>query len=94
MSPDGSLALLFVAVPEPKPLCVKNRVHFDLVPLEGRRDDEMDRLLGIGAWMVYDQRRPDGAGWVVLADPEGNEFCIETQRRRACALGQAARPRV
>jgi uncharacterized protein (TIGR03086 family) len=75
LPPDGSLALLFVAVPEPKQN--KNRVHLDLMPLECRRDDEVARVLSIGARVVDDQRRPDGAGWVVLADPEGNEFCIE-----------------
>jgi uncharacterized protein (TIGR03086 family) len=75
LSPDGQLALLFIAVPEPKQ--VKNRLHLDLVPLDRRRDEEVDRLLGLGARVVDDQRRPDGAGWVVLADPEGNEFCLE-----------------
>jgi uncharacterized protein (TIGR03086 family) len=75
LSPDGSLALLFIAVPEPKH--VKNRVHLDLVPLTSRRDEEVGQLLRIGARMVADQRRPDGAGWVVLSDPEGNEFCVE-----------------
>ena len=75
LSPDGQLALLFIAVPEQKQ--VKNRVHLDLVPLDRRRDEEVDRLLGLGARVVDDQRRPDGAGWVVLADPEGNEFCVE-----------------
>lgn len=74
VSPDGSLALLFIAVPEPKH--VKNRVHLDLVPLTGRRDEEVGRLLRTGARMVADQRRPDGGGWVVLSDPEGNEFCV------------------
>jgi uncharacterized protein (TIGR03086 family) len=75
LSPDGSLALLFTAVPEPKH--VKNRVHLDLVPLTSRRDEEVGQLLRTGARMVDDQRRPDGGGWVVLCDPEGNEFCIE-----------------
>jgi predicted enzyme related to lactoylglutathione lyase len=74
LSPDGSLALLFIAVPEPRH--VKNRIRLDLVPLTSRRDEEVDRLLAIGARMVGDQRRPDGGGWVVLSDPEGNEFCI------------------
>jgi uncharacterized protein (TIGR03086 family) len=74
LSPDGSLALLFMAVPEPKH--VKNRVHLDLVPFTSRRDEEFDQLLAMGARMVADQRRPDGGGWVVLSDPEGNEFCI------------------
>lgn len=75
LSPDGSLALLLIAVPESKQ--VKNRVHLDLVPIERRRDEEVDRVLGLGARVVNDQRRADGAGWVVLTDPEGNEFCIE-----------------
>jgi uncharacterized protein (TIGR03086 family) len=90
ISPDGSLALLFIPVPEPKH--VKNRVHLDLVPLASGRDDEVDQLLRIGARMVDDQRRPDGGGWVVLADPEGNEFCIErsdAERAPLVELGRA-----
>jgi hypothetical protein len=75
LSPDSKLALLFVAVPEQKK--VKNRVHLDLMPLDHQRDVEVDRILGLGARLVDDQRRPDGSGWVVLADPEGNEFCVE-----------------
>jgi uncharacterized protein (TIGR03086 family) len=75
LSPDGSLALLFIAVPEPT--LAKNRVHLGLVPLTSRRDEEVDQLLRVGARMVAGQRRPDGGGWVVLSDPEGNEFCIE-----------------
>jgi hypothetical protein len=43
LSPGGRLALLFIAVPEPKQF--KNRVHLDLVPLDRRRDEEVDRLL-------------------------------------------------
>lgn len=72
-SPDGSERVLFVQVSDAKKL--KNRVHLDLVPVEGTRDEELARLLEIGATAVEDLRRPDG-GWVVLADPEGNEFCI------------------
>jgi predicted enzyme related to lactoylglutathione lyase len=68
-------ALLFIAVPEPK--TVKNRVHLDLMPTDRTRDQEVARLLGLGATMVADLRRPDGSGWAVLADPEGNEFCVE-----------------
>jgi Glyoxalase-like domain len=37
----------------------------------------VERALGLGATIVADHRRPDRAGWVTLADPEGNEFCIE-----------------
>ena len=66
--------LLFIPVPEAK--ATKNRLHLDLVP-ELLRDQEVDRLLAIGATLVSDQRKEDGTGWAVLADPEGNEFCIE-----------------
>ena len=63
-------------VPESK--TVKNRLHLDLVPIEGRRDDEVARLVNHGAVQVADFRGEygPGTGWVVLADPEGNEFCI------------------
>jgi len=75
VAPDGSLNLLFIKVPEPK--AVKNRVHLDVQPIEGTRDTEVTRLVAIGATMVADRRRADGSGWVVMADPEGNEFCVE-----------------
>ena len=74
ISPDGTQRVLFIEVPEAKQ--VKNRVHFDLVPAEGTRDAELARLLELGSTVVDDRRREDGSGWVVLADPEGNEFCI------------------
>jgi hypothetical protein len=66
--------LLFIEVPDQKQ--VKNRLHLDLRPVEGPRDAELARLTGLGAAVVADRRNPDGTGWVVLADPEGNEFCI------------------
>ena len=72
---DGGPALVFIQVPEGK--TVKNRVHFDVVPVEGTRDEEVARLLGLGATQVADHRTAEGKGWVVLADPEGNEFCVE-----------------
>lgn len=66
--------LLFERVPEPK--TVKNRAHIDI--LAGlRRDEEVERLIGLGASMYEDHRRPDGSGFVVLTDPDGNEFCVE-----------------
>jgi catechol 2,3-dioxygenase-like lactoylglutathione lyase family enzyme len=74
-APDGQPSLLFIAVPEPR--AVKNRVHLDLMPTDATRDEEVGRLLGLGATLVADHRRPDGTGWAVLADPEGNEFCVE-----------------
>ena len=67
--------LLFIPVPEGK--VVKNRVHLDPWPTERTRDEEVTRLLGIGARLFEDHREPDGTGFVVLTDPEGNEFCIE-----------------
>nr|WP_324617267.1 VOC family protein [Streptomyces bicolor] len=60
-------------VPEPK--AGKNRLHLCLRP-DTSRDAEVERLLTLGASLVADHRRPDGWGWVVLADPEGNEFCV------------------
>src|SRR3954447_6702736 len=68
-SPDGRHRVLFIEVPEAKQ--VKNRVHFDLRPREGTREQELARLLALGAVQVDDRRNPDGTGWVVLADPEG-----------------------
>lgn len=68
-------ALLFVTVPDAK--TVKNRVHVDLQPQDRTRDEEVERILALGASVVGDHRNPDGTGWVTLADPEGNEFCVE-----------------
>jgi len=74
MSRDRTHKVLFIEVPDVKQ--VKNRIHFDLRPAEGTRDEELARLVDHGAKPIDDLRRPDGTGWVVLADPEGNEFCI------------------
>ncbi|MCT9075432.1 VOC family protein [Streptomyces fulvoviolaceus] len=67
--------LLFVTVPDAK--TVKNRLHLDLQPQDRTRDEEVDRLLALGATLLDDRRNEDGTGWAVLADPEGNEFCVE-----------------
>lgn len=69
----GGKNVLFLKVPESK--VVKNRLHLCLEPQQPR-DAEVDRLLALGAAMHDDQRSGDGAGWVVLRDPEGNEFCV------------------
>ncbi|WP_320779108.1 VOC family protein [Streptomyces sp. CRN 30] len=68
--------LLFVTVPDRKS-AVRNRLHLDLQPQDGTRDEEVERLLGLGASLVDDRRNADGTGWAVLTDPEGNEFCVE-----------------
>jgi len=65
--------LYFVPVPEGK--TVKNRLHLDVVPADRTQDEEIARLTGLGAKVVTDSR-PE-TGWVTLADPEGNEFCVE-----------------
>ncbi|MEV0439029.1 VOC family protein [Streptomyces spectabilis] len=66
--------LLFQRVPEPK--SGKNRLHVDVHAAPGTRDDEVARLEGLGAAV---QRRVEAAGgaWVVMTDPEGNEFCVQ-----------------
>ncbi|RIJ76134.1 VOC family protein [Nakamurella silvestris] len=73
--PGTSLGLLFIAVPEGK--TGKNRLHLDLAPTDRTRDEEVARLEQIGATVVADHRTADGKGWVTMADPEGNEFCVE-----------------
>ncbi|MGW0906928.1 VOC family protein [Streptomyces sp. NPDC002853] len=69
------MTLLFVTVPDAK--TVKNRVHVDLQPQDRTRDEEVERVVGLGAKIVGDHRQPDGRGWVTLSDLEGNEFCVE-----------------
>jgi predicted enzyme related to lactoylglutathione lyase len=73
-SPDRAQRLLFITVPDKKK--GKNRLHLDIEPVDGTRDAELARLLGLGARVLDDRRKRNGTGWVVLADPEGNEFCI------------------
>ena len=76
-NPDGYPHLLFLKVPEPK--TVKNRIHLDVSPTGCEQAEELERLLGLGA-----KRIDIGQGeqtWVVLADPEGNEFCLLRTRR-------------
>ena len=67
--------LVFVTVPERK--STKNRVHLDVVPRNRSQADEVSRLVTLGAQVVDDRRSSDPGGWVVMADPEGNEFCVE-----------------
>ena len=69
---DGVAAdLLFLRVPETK--AQKNRLHLDLRPEE--QDVEVARLEGLGARRVS-VGQGDDVSWVVMADPEGNEFCV------------------
>jgi len=75
VSPGDGPDLLFVSVPEAR--SVKKRIHFDLQPTDRTRDEEVERIRALGAQLVADRRNPDGTGWVTLADPEGNQFCVE-----------------
>jgi hypothetical protein len=74
VDPATGTRLLFQRVPEGK--TVKNRLHFDLAPTDRTRDEELERVVAHGARVIDDLRAEDGTGWVVLVDPEGNEFCI------------------
>ena len=74
-APDRLPGLMFVRGRDPK--MQKNRLHLDFRPDD--RDAEVDRLLALGA-----VRADIGQGeqsWVVLADPEGNEFCVLSSRK-------------
>jgi predicted enzyme related to lactoylglutathione lyase len=68
---DDGPAVLFQPVPEEK--SVKNRLHLDLAPAEGDQRAEVERLVMLGAKVLDD---PPDDPWIVLADPEGNEFCV------------------
>jgi Glyoxalase-like domain len=70
--------LTFVRVPEGK--TVKNRLHLDVSPADREQGEEVHRLLGLGAPHA-DVGQGPGVSWVVLADPEGNEFCVLADRR-------------
>ncbi|GAA2224639.1 hypothetical protein GCM10010104_15210 [Streptomyces indiaensis] len=73
--PVGAPCLLFVRVEETK--ATKNRVHLDLGPTGRTRAEEVERAVSLGARVLTDRTLPNGRGWVVMTDPEGNEFCIE-----------------
>jgi hypothetical protein len=70
--------LTFARVPEGK--TVKNRLHLDLSPTDREQAEEVARLLGLGARHA-DVGQGPGVSWVVMADPEGNEFCVLAGRR-------------
>jgi hypothetical protein len=83
--PDGAGPRIFIQkVPEPK--TAKNRVHLDLNiggglsrPIEARRDrvdEEANRLVGLGATQLR-AAEERGEYWIVMQDPEGNEFCLQ-----------------
>ena len=76
LDPGTGHAILFIEVPDAE--LPAKRIHFDLRPREGSRDEEVDRVRALGATEVDDRRGSygPGTGWVVFADPEGNQFCV------------------
>ncbi|GLY42927.1 hypothetical protein Amsp01_089500 [Amycolatopsis sp. NBRC 101858] len=72
---DGEVPLLFQPVGENKQ--VKNRVHIDIAPTELDQDAKIERLVALGARVLTDD---PAERFTVLADPEGNEFCVLPQR--------------
>lgn len=71
--------LVFVPVPEGKEL--KNRLHIDLAPAPGTElQEEVARLETLGARRADVGQVPTEITWVVMADPEGNEFCVLSPR--------------
>jgi hypothetical protein len=89
----GALTLLYWQNPDSK--SVKNRLHLDLEP-DGSRDAEVEWLLSLGATIADDRRSadklepgaPPGTGFVVMLDPEGNEFCVLCSAAERAAIEQ------
>jgi hypothetical protein len=69
--------LVFGPVPDPTP--GKLRLHLDVNPTDRDQDAELERLLGLGA-VRADVGQSGNEGWHVLADPEGNQFCLLKRR--------------
>lgn len=74
--PESGQRLLFIEVPDEE--LPAKRIHLDVRPHERSRDEEVEWLIGRGAGFVADRRgiHGTGSGWVTLADPEGNQFCV------------------
>jgi hypothetical protein len=70
------MRILFQTVPEPK--TVKNRIHLDLHVGIDRIESEAARLEALGGRRLTDVISEEGATWIVMGDPEGNEFCVHS----------------
>lgn len=75
----GGLQPTIILSPSTDPRQGKLRLHIDVSPVDADQDAELERLLALGARPV-DVGQPDDASWHVLADPEGNEFCLLRRR--------------
>ncbi|NYD59004.1 hypothetical protein BKA08_003242 [Nocardioides marinisabuli] len=83
----GGRWLEFLRVPESK--TVKNRMHLCLRPVGTTCDAEVERIVALGASVVDDRRGMADGGWVVLGDPEGNEFCVLSTSAEDAGISQA-----
>ncbi|HEY2689495.1 MAG TPA: VOC family protein [Streptosporangiaceae bacterium] len=75
IGPDEAAPVGICLMPVTDAKTVKNRVHLDLTTSADDRDAEIERLLALGAVRV-DIGQTGAESWTVLADPEGNEFCV------------------
>ena len=85
---NAPAGMCFMPVTDPK--TVKNRVHLDLTSSAADRDQEIERLVALGARRV-DIGQTGAESWTVLADPEGNEFCVVRPKETLIRLGSAPR---
>ncbi|WP_153297114.1 VOC family protein [Arthrobacter yangruifuii] len=84
---DGGAGPDIDIIPVPEDKTVKNRLHLDLRASEGStQQEEVERLLALGAVLADVGQGPD-VSWVVLADPEGNEFCMLSATAEEAARG-------
>ena len=75
-APDLTGPLITWSGPPLMPKHAKNRLHLDIIPAEGEdQQAEVDRLVALGATRI-DIGQGDDVSWVVMADPDGNEFCV------------------
>lgn len=75
MAPNSAVPVIaFVGDGSPEEKITKNRVHIDVSPTDRSRDEEVERLLALGA--THADIGQGNVSWVVLQDPEGNEFCV------------------
>jgi predicted enzyme related to lactoylglutathione lyase len=80
---EPQLSLFFQEVSERQH--AKGRLHLHLNPVKGTLGDEIDRLTGLGAAVVSRHTRTEDVGWVVMTDPEGNEFCVDSSDEEVAA---------
>ncbi|WP_299569107.1 VOC family protein [uncultured Williamsia sp.] len=71
----GGLQPTMILSPHPSPEQAKPRLHLDVNPTDRDQDAELERLLALGA-RTADVGQTGEESWHVLADPEGNEFCL------------------